>query len=62
VGSRELSTASHKVEVILLYERKQYYNEEEVISSSVMAWPVLDGGEYLGGKLRREELYDDDGR
>jgi hypothetical protein len=48
-----------EVEVILLYERKQYYNEEEVISPSVMAWPVLDGGEYLGGKLRREELYDD---
>jgi len=24
--------------------------------------PVLDGGRYLGGALRREEMYDDDGR
>lgn len=25
-------------------------------------WPVLDAGRYLGGALRREEMYDDDGR
>jgi hypothetical protein len=50
-----------EVEVILLYKRKRN-NEEEVIPSSAMAWPVLDGGQYLAGKLRREELYDDDGR
>ena len=49
-----------EVEVILLYERK--HNEAEVAPSSAMAWPVLDGGQYLGGKLRREELYGDDGR
>jgi hypothetical protein len=26
---------------------------------SPLSWPVLDGGRYLGGRLRREELYDD---
>jgi hypothetical protein len=29
---------------------------------SPLAWPVLDGGRYLGGTLRRQKLYDDDGR
>ena len=49
-----------EVEVILLYQRRQ--GEGEIVPSSPMAWPSLDGGRYLGGKLRREELYDDDGR
>jgi len=49
-----------EVEVILLYQRRQ--GEGEIVASSPMAWPSLDGGRYLGGKLRREELYDDDGR
>ena len=49
-----------EVEVILLYERKA--SEEQVVSLSPLAWPTLDGGRYLGGSLRREELYDDDGR
>lgn len=26
---------------------------------SALAWPVLNGGRYRGGTLRREELYDD---
>jgi hypothetical protein len=49
-----------EVEVILLYQRGR--SEEGTAPSSPMAWPTLDGGRYLGGKLRREELYDDDGR
>jgi hypothetical protein len=49
-----------EIEVILLYERKA--NEERVIPLSPLAWPTLDGGRYLGGSLRREEFYDDDGR
>jgi len=49
-----------EVELILLYERKP--TTEDRAPLSPLAWPVLDGGQYLGGTLRREELYDDDGR
>ncbi len=49
-----------EVELILLYERKP--TEEAKPSLSPLAWPVLNGGQYLGGKLRREELYGDGGR
>ncbi len=46
-----------EVELILLYEKKK---DQPLLSP--LAWPVLDGGRYLGGTLRREEIYDDDGR
>ena len=49
-----------EVELILLYERKPA--REDKASLSPLTWPVLDGGQYLGGTLRREELYGDDGR
>lgn len=49
-----------EVELILLYERKQASETDALLSP--LSWPVLDGGQYLGGTLRREELYDDDGR
>jgi len=49
-----------EVELILLYERK--LTREDKASLSPLTWPVLDGGRYLGGTLRREELYGDDGR
>lgn len=49
-----------EVELILLYERK-HVSETDTLPSP-LSWPVLDGGQYLGGTLRREELYDDDGR
>jgi hypothetical protein len=49
-----------EVELILLYERKQLNEEAALVSP--LAWPVLDGGRYLGETLRREEIYDDDGR
>jgi hypothetical protein len=49
-----------EVEVILLYERKP--SGEQAVPLSPLAWPTLEGGQYLGGSLRREELYDDDGR
>lgn len=29
---------------------------------SPIKWPVLDGGSYSGETLRREEIYNDDGR
>ena len=48
------------MELILLYERKPTGEDEAILSP--LAWPVLDGGRYLGGTLRREEIYDDDGR
>ena len=45
-----------EVEVILLYTK------EEAVEPlpSVTEWPVLDGGAYQGGTLRREDLYGDD--
>ena len=49
-----------EVEIILLYERKP--NEAAGTPLSPLAWPSLDGGKYLGRTLRREELYDEDGR
>jgi hypothetical protein len=49
-----------EVELILLYERQQISETDALLSP--LSWPVLDGGQYLGGTLRREELYDDDGR
>ena len=45
-----------EVEVILLYA------PSAPRSKPVAEWPVLDGGGYLGGSLRREDLYGDDGR
>jgi hypothetical protein len=48
-----------EVEVILLYERERRPDGEQLSPSE---WPVLNGGGYLGGTLRREEIYDDDGR
>ena len=47
-----------EVEVILLY------TTPEAERKAVLAteWPALDGGRYLGGTLRREDLYGDDGR
>ena len=49
-----------EVELILLYERKQLSENADLVSA--LSWPVLDGGRYLGETLRREEIYDDDGR
>jgi prevent-host-death family protein len=41
-------------EALVEYERK------ETTPLSPLQWPALDGGRYLGGTLRREELYADD--
>ena len=49
-----------EVELILLYERKPTREDKALLSP--LTWPVLDGGQYWGGTLRREELYGDDGR
>jgi hypothetical protein len=49
-----------EVELILLYERKP--TREGGAPLSPLTWPALDGGRYLGGTLRREEIYDDNGR
>ena len=48
------------IELILLYERKP--TQAQARSLSPLLWPTLDGGRYLGGTLRREDIYDDDGR
>jgi hypothetical protein len=49
-----------EVELILLYERKPL--TESVPPLSPLLWPALDGGQYIGGDLSREDIYDDDGR
>jgi hypothetical protein len=43
------------VEVILLYSGETRYTDKP----SRLQWPVLNGGRYLGGTLRREEIYND---
>lgn len=48
------------VEVILLYLKKR--SDEKFEYLSPLAWPTLNGGRYLGGTLRRAEIYGDDGR
>ena len=49
-----------EVELILLYERRR--STEPTKPLSPLLWPSLDGARYTGGQLRREEIYDDDGR
>jgi hypothetical protein len=44
-----------EVEVILLYKAEQEDDKDRPLTD----WPVLDGGRYLGGTVRREEIYDD---
>lgn len=46
------------VEVILLYTKQ----EAAPSALSVTEWPVLDGGAYRGGTMRREDLYGEHGR
>ena len=48
------------MELIVLYEREHW--SEEITPLSPPSWPLLDGGRYLGGTLRRDELYNVDGR
>jgi len=48
------------VEVILLYPQK--LSDGETKFPSPLTWPTLDGGRYLGGTLRREEIYGNDER
>ena len=47
-----------EVEIILLYPKGG--KTPELLPP--LEWPALNGGKYLGGSLRREEIYDDDGR
>jgi hypothetical protein len=47
------------VEIILLYHQDRS-DKKDKLSPSM--WPVLDGGRYLGGSLRREDIYGDDER
>jgi hypothetical protein len=49
-----------EVELILLYEQEPSQEKGKAISP--LDWPVLDGGRYLGGTVRRKKIYDDDGR
>ena len=42
-----------EVEVILLYTKEEAVQP----ALSVTEWPVLDGGTYQGGTMRREDLY-----
>jgi hypothetical protein len=46
------------VELILLYRQNRSLKKR----LSPLTLPSLDGGKYLGGSLRREDIYDDDGR
>ncbi len=49
-----------EVELILLYSSAVLSTKREKLSP--LDWPALDGGQYLGGTLCREEIYGDDGR
>ena len=46
-----------EVEVILLYR-----SETPRTGRPATEWPSLNGGRYLGGSLRREDIYGADGR
>jgi hypothetical protein len=46
-----------EVEVILIYHQSPIHKKIERLSPS--KWPSVNGGRYLGGKLRREDIYDD---
>jgi len=48
------------VEIIVLYPQPEYDKTQK--RPSPLIWPTLNGGRYLGGALRREEIYSDDGR
>jgi len=48
------------VEIIVLYPQPQSDKKPERLSP--LTWPTLNGRRYLGGALRREEIYGDDGR
>lgn len=50
-----------EVEIIVLYKYQQDINIKKK-PLPVDQWPTLNGGTYLGGSLRREDIYDDDGR
>ena len=41
-----------EVELILLYEKQRDRKKRQ---TSPLDWPTLDGGEYLGGTLQRED-------
>ena len=48
-----------EVEVILIFTRKP---AQPALTIPAAQWPSLNGGRYLGGTLRRSEIYSDDGR
>jgi len=59
----EVDLPEGEAEIILLYETPAEVGEQpRSIRLSPLNWPTLDGGHFLGGTLRREEIYDDDGR
>jgi hypothetical protein len=47
------------IEVIVRYHYRQKQPQKVLMPDQ---WPVLHGGHYLGGSLRREEMYGDEGR
>ena len=47
-----------EVEVILLYTKEEAVQPAPLVTE----WPVLDGGTYRGGTMRREDLYGEHGR
>lgn len=57
---RPVELPEGNVEIIVLYPQSRF--EKEIECPSPLTWPTLNGGRYLGGTLRREEIYNDDGR
>ncbi len=52
-----------EAEIILLYDKSGEIGEgPRGTGLSPLNWPTLDGGRFLGGTLRRQEIYDDNGR
>jgi len=51
-----------EVEVIVLYRTEILPSPKGPAERPVLTLPARNLGRFLGGTLRREELYDDDGR
>ena len=61
IGLADLQRLEELEEAQAVREALAEYERGETTPLSPHKWPALAGGRYLGGTLRREQLYDDDG-
>ena len=60
IAENSIELPEGDVEIILLYPQER--SNRKLERPSPLTWPALDGGRYLGGTLRREEVYNNNGR